>query len=167
VAELGLRHPGTHRWKLAGAGALLTLSLTCIMAATPIPSAELDERTNRLASELRCLVCQNQTVADSQAELAVQLKREVRSQLAKGATDEQVRDFMVQRYGEFVLYRPTVNHSTWLLWGGPALLLLTGAGLFVSHWRARRLSGNSLDEADSGFDPHAQDQASSAERAQA
>ncbi len=101
-------------------------------------AADLEEHVNRLASELRCLVCQNQTIADSQAELAVQLKHEVRQQLAHGATDEQVRGFMVERYGDFVLYRPPVNQSTWLLWGGPALLLLLGSALVWLHWRDRR-----------------------------
>lgn len=96
---------------------------------------ELDERVNRLASELRCLVCQNQTIADSHAELAVQLKNEVRQQLARGASEDQVRDFMVSRYGEFVLYRPPVNAHTWLLWAGPAALLLLGAALAAAHWR--------------------------------
>lgn len=106
----------------------------------------LDERVNRLASELRCLVCQNQTVADSQAPLAMQLKQLVREQLTQGASDQQVRDFMVQRYGDFVLYRPPLDSATTLLWGGPALLLLLGAGLFWMHWRARRLRGDLDDD---------------------
>ncbi|TAK99666.1 MAG: cytochrome c-type biogenesis protein CcmH [Aquabacterium sp.] len=108
------------------------------VAATAPGSAELDEHVNRVTSELRCLVCQNQTIADSQAELAVQLKNEVRQQLAAGATDDQVKDFMVQRYGDFVLYRPPVNQSTLLLWAGPLLLLTLGLTLFVWHWRERR-----------------------------
>ncbi|HEX5786369.1 MAG TPA: cytochrome c-type biogenesis protein [Burkholderiaceae bacterium] len=107
------------------------------LAADPV----LDERVNRLASELRCLVCQNQTIADSQAELAVQLKHEVRQQLSRGASEAEVRDFMVQRYGEFVLYRPPVNPATWLLWSGPALLLLVGLVVLGLHWRARRWQG--------------------------
>lgn len=88
----------------------------------------LDERAQRLSAELRCLVCQNQTIADSQAELAMQLKREVRQQLARGASDQQVRDFMVQRYGDFVLYKPPLNDATVWLWGGPVLLLALGLG---------------------------------------
>jgi len=120
--------------------------------ASNTPSSEtaadpaLDEHVNRLASELRCLVCQNQTVADSQAPLAMQLKQLVREQLAQGASDQQVRDFMVQRYGDFVLYRPPVDSVTALLWGGPALLLLLGACLFWTHWRARRLRGDLDDD---------------------
>jgi cytochrome c-type biogenesis protein CcmH len=103
-------------------------------------AAGLDEHVNRITSELRCLVCQNQTIADSQASLAVQLKQEVRQQLQHGASDDQVRDFMVQRYGDFVLYRPPVNRSTWLLWAGPVLLLLLGAILLGLHLHERRVA---------------------------
>jgi cytochrome c-type biogenesis protein CcmH len=123
---------------------LVVLVLACLCAgaqaaaASSVPDVGLDEHVNRLTAELRCLVCQNQTIADSQAELAVQLKHEVRQQLAHGATDQQVRDFMVERYGDFVLYRPPVNKATWLLWGGPAALLLAGVGLLALHWRERR-----------------------------
>lgn len=98
----------------------------------------LEERAQRLAQELRCLVCQNQTIADSHAELAVQLKAELREQLRQGATDEQVRQFMVDRYGEFVLYRPPLNLTTALLWGSPLVLLLAGGGLFLAHVRERK-----------------------------
>ena len=108
--------------------------------APPPPRApadvSLDERVQRLSAELRCLVCQNQTIADSQAELAMQLKREVRQQLARGASDQQVRDFMVQRYGEFVLYRPPLNDTTVWLWGGPVLLLSLGLGALA--WQLLR-----------------------------
>lgn len=130
------------RFWLARVLALLIAAGVTIAASAAPPgaasSAELDEHVNRVASELRCLVCQNQTIADSQAELAVQLKKEVRQQLVAGATDDQVRDFMVQRYGDFVLYRPPVNQSTLLLWAGPLLLLILGLALFVWHWRERR-----------------------------
>lgn len=126
--------PGRH-----GVVAILVACLLGLSVSSHAQTAsELDEHVTRLTSELRCLVCQNQTIADSQAELAVQLKKEVHQQLAHGASDEQVRDFMVQRYGDFVLYRPPVNQSTWLLWGGPALLLLLGAVLVGLHWRDRR-----------------------------
>jgi cytochrome c-type biogenesis protein CcmH len=123
----------TLSWRRAGLG----IVLWCLLGSGSA-SPSLDERVNQIASELRCLVCQNQTIADSHAELAVQLKSEVRQQLARGASDEQVRQFMVERYGDFVLYRPPVNQTTWLLWGGPALLLLLGAGLAAFHWQERR-----------------------------
>lgn len=136
------------RWGIAWLG-LLT---SWVMAATPVSEAALDEHVNRLASELRCLVCQNQTVADSQAELAVQLKQEVRRQLSQGATDDQVRAFMVARYGDFVLYRPPVSPSTALLWAGPALLLLFGVGVLAWHWRERRLASPGVEGADDAPD---------------
>ena len=116
-------------------------------------NAALELRVNQVASELRCLVCQNQTIADSHAELAVQLKNEVRNQLAQGRSDDEVRDFMVARYGDFVLYRPPVSATTALLWAGPAVLLLIGLGLLVLHIRARQhLDANRPDAPDSTLD---------------
>lgn len=93
----------------------------------------LEVRVNRLAAELRCLVCQNQSLADSHAPLAIDLKNQVREQLAAGRDERQVIAYMTQRYGDFVLYRPPLKPSTVLLWAGPALLLLLGAALF---WRS-------------------------------
>lgn len=98
--------------------------------------AALEERLIRLTEQLRCLVCQNQTIADSTADLAVDLKNEVREKLGRGESDQQIIDFMVTRYGEFVLYRPPMKESTWVLWFGPFLLLL--AGLVVLGLRLRR-----------------------------
>jgi cytochrome c-type biogenesis protein CcmH len=82
-----------------------------------------------VASELRCLVCQNQTLADSNAELAVDLRASIREQLGRGASEREVVDFMVARYGDFVLYRPPLKASTVLLWAGPFLFL--GLGIFI------------------------------------
>lgn len=124
-------------------------------AAIPASDANaltLDERVNQLASELRCLVCQNQTVADSHAPLAVQLKQEVRKQLAAGASADEVRDFMVQRYGDFVLYRPPVNAGTLALWVGPAVILLSGLVGLTLVLRKRRLLADELEEAGDGDD---------------
>jgi cytochrome c-type biogenesis protein CcmH len=100
--------------------------------------AALDHRVQRVTEELRCLVCQNQTIADSHAELAVMLKHQVRDMLARGATEREAVDFMVQRYGDFVLYRPPVKAATWLLWFGPFGLLLAGLGLLFARLRARQ-----------------------------
>lgn len=108
------------------------------VGATGADASTLDERVNQLASELRCLVCQNQTVADSHAPLAVQLKQEVRKQLAAGASADEVRDFMVQRYGDFVLYRPPVKAGTLALWLGPAVILLGGLVTLALVLRQRR-----------------------------
>ena len=97
----------------------------------------LEARVNALSAELRCLVCQNQTIADSHADLAVDLKNQVRDQLKAGRSEKDVIDYMTTRYGDFVLYRPPFKATTALLWGGPALLVLVGAGLF---WRSLRAS---------------------------
>ncbi len=97
----------------------------------------LEARVNLVSSELRCLVCQNQTIADSHADLAVDLKNQVREQLKAGRTERQVIDYMTERYGDFVLYRPPFKATTVLLWAGPALLVLIGGGLF---WRSLRSS---------------------------
>ena len=94
-----------------------------------------------LAAELRCLVCQNQTIADSHAELAVDLRNQVREMLRQGATRQQVVDYMTARYGDFVLYRPPVKSTTALLWYGPAVLLVAAvAGLILILRRRSRLS---------------------------
>jgi cytochrome c-type biogenesis protein CcmH/NrfF len=79
----------------------------------------LEMRVNALSAELRCLVCQNQTIADSHAELAIDLKNQVREQLSAGRSERQVIDYMTQRYGDFVLYRPPLKATTVLLWAGP------------------------------------------------
>jgi cytochrome c-type biogenesis protein CcmH len=102
----------------------LFLAFAASGAAADDPA--LEKRAMALSEELRCLVCQNQTIADSNAELAVDLRKQVREQLAQGKSDEQVIGYMVARYGDFVLYRPPVKETTWLLWFGPLLLLVGG-----------------------------------------
>jgi cytochrome c-type biogenesis protein CcmH len=96
------------------------------------------ERAVRLSEQLRCLVCQNQSLADSNAELAVDLRRQIHEQIAQGRSDGEIVDFMVQRYGDFVLYRPPLKAATLLLWFGPALLLLTGIAVLARHLSGRR-----------------------------
>jgi cytochrome c-type biogenesis protein CcmH len=112
--------------------------LWMLCASALAQNSDLDKRVAALAEELRCLVCQNQTLADSHAPLAVDLRNEIRDQLAKGASEREVREFMVARYGDFVLYRPPFKASTALLWGGPFLLLLAGAVLLYRMLRRRR-----------------------------
>jgi cytochrome c-type biogenesis protein CcmH len=102
------------------------------------------ERAVRLGEKLRCLVCQNQTIGESNAELAVDLRRQVREQIAAGKTDADIIDYMVKRYGDFVLYQPPVKGTTLLLWGGPALLLLLGAFTMFRIVRARRRVADEL-----------------------
>jgi len=95
-------------------------------------------RAVQLANELRCLVCQNQSIAESNAELAVDLRRQIREQIAAGRSDDEIVDFMVTRYGDFVLYRPPFKAVTLLLWLGPALLVLAGFWTLARALRARR-----------------------------
>jgi cytochrome c-type biogenesis protein CcmH len=117
------------------------------------PRAEdpvLEAQVMRISEELRCLVCQNETIAASHADLAVDLRQQIRLKLQQGQSEAQILDFMVQRYGDFVLYRPPVKSSTWLLWGGPFLLLgLALLGLAVNIHRRRRLAPPPLQAADS------------------
>ncbi len=97
-----------------------------------------ETRVRQLEEKLRCLVCQNQSLADSNAELAGDLRREVREQVAAGRSDAQVVDYLVQRYGDFVLYEPQFKATTALLWIGPFVLLAAAALVFVATLRRRR-----------------------------
>lgn len=125
-----------NRWLIVMLLALLGLARA---ADAPSIAADpaLEARVNALAAELRCLVCQNQTIADSNADLAIDLKNQVREQLKAGRSETDVVAYMTQRYGDFVLYRPPFKASTVLLWAGPALLVLIGLALF---WRSLRRS---------------------------
>ena len=107
--------------------------------AAPLQFRDAAEETrfHDLAAELRCVMCQNQSLADSNALIALELRREVLDLIRAGKTDAQVKDHLVQRYGEFVLYKPRVEGRTWLLWLGPALILLAGAALVVALVRRK------------------------------
>ena len=122
------------------------LFLGCATLSAQDPN--LEKRVAALAEELRCLVCQNQTLADSNAPLAVDLRNQIREQLAKGASERDVRDFMVARYGDFVLYKPPLKASTVALWFGPFLLLLAGAFLLYRRITRRRVPEPQLSDAD-------------------
>ncbi len=107
---------------------------------------ELEARMMAVASELRCLVCQNQTIADSQADLAVDLRQQIREMLARGQSERQIHDYMTQRYGDFVLYRPPFKATTALLWIGPAALLVLALGALALVLRRRqRLGADAFD----------------------
>lgn len=101
-----------------------------------------------IAAELRCLVCQNESIAASRAELAVDLRQQIMEQLGQGRNPDQIRDYMVDRYGDFILYRPPLKSSTLLLWFGPALLLLTGFLVYALTLRRRRRAGEAADLTD-------------------
>ena len=119
----------------------------------------LEARMTRITAELRCLVCQNQTIADSNAGLAVDLRRETRELLKQGKSDTEVRDYMTARYGDFVLYRPPLKAATALLWFGPAALLLVGAAVLVvvvrrrTRMKADAFEPDSDDEGDGDITP--------------
>jgi cytochrome c-type biogenesis protein CcmH len=104
------------------------------------PDAATEARLKALAHELRCLVCQNQTIADSSAPLAVDLRQQIRTQIAQGRSDSQIRDYMVERYGDFVLYNPPFKATTAVLWGAPLLLIVVGALVFARVVRRRRVA---------------------------
>jgi cytochrome c-type biogenesis protein CcmH len=108
----------------------------------------IEKRVMTLSSELRCLVCQNQTLADSNAELAVDLRNSIREQMKGGASDEQVIAFLTARYGDFVLYRPPLKATTLLLWCGPFLLLAIGAFFLVRFIGRRRIAEPQFTEAE-------------------
>ena len=101
------------------------------------PDPAVEERLKLLAEELRCLVCQNQTIADSNAPLALDLRNQIREQIKAGRDDSQIRAYMVERYGDFVLYRPPFKATTSLLWLGPVLLVVVGAIAFALIVRRR------------------------------
>ncbi|MDR0182351.1 cytochrome c-type biogenesis protein CcmH [Lysobacter sp. UC] len=115
--------------------------------ATPLAftGAAEEKRFHALVSELRCVMCQNQSLADSNAQIAVDLRREVLDLMRHGKSDAEIKDFLVARYGEFVLYRPQVESKTWLLWFGPALVLLAGGIVVAGAVRRRaRASGQAI-----------------------
>ncbi len=138
---------------LLGWGPCIALMLAlCLPAAwgKDAPSADdnpaLEARVMAVAAELRCLVCQNQTIADSHADLAVDLRRQIRDMLAKGMSERQIHDYMTDRYGDFVLYRPPFKPITALLWLGPAALLALALGTLVVVLRRRqRLAADAFD----------------------
>jgi cytochrome c-type biogenesis protein CcmH len=117
-------------------------------AAPAAADPALEQRVMTLAAELRCLVCQNQTIADSNAPLAEDLRNQVREKMRQGASDSQIIDFMVARYGDFVLYRPPVKATTLLLWFGPLLLLLAGLLVLLRRLRRRPAPGPALTAAE-------------------
>lgn len=128
---------------LAALAALFPL----LVAANEAVPTELDPVANKravaISEQLRCLVCQNQSIAESNAELAVDLKRQVNEQIKAGRSDKEIIDFMVQRYGDFVLYKPPFKTETVILWLGPLMLFVLGLGALFLNLRNRR---NRVDE---------------------
>lgn len=121
--------------------ALLLLGGPALAATSPdemLKDPALEARAREIGKELRCLVCQNQSIDDSNAELAQDLRRLVRERLVAGDSNSEVLAFVHDRYGDFVLLKPPVKPVTWLLWFGPPALLLLGGGLVLAYYRGRR-----------------------------
>jgi len=124
---------------------LLLLLLSCMAFALATGAAQtaaddpaMEARLRNLSQELRCLVCQNETLADSRADLADDLRREIREQMKAGKSDQEIIGFLTQRYGDFVLYRPRVRPVTYLLWFGPFVLLVSGMLVLYRYVKQRR-----------------------------
>jgi cytochrome c-type biogenesis protein CcmH len=132
---------------VAAASALLVSSLALAQPGAPVAPPEFtssaeEQRFHALVSELRCVMCQNQSLADSNAQIATDLRREVLELMRQGKSDREIKDFLVARYGEFVLYRPQVESTTWLLWFGPLLILLAGGAVVAAVVRKRAVASS-------------------------
>ncbi|MBI4693453.1 MAG: cytochrome c-type biogenesis protein CcmH [Gammaproteobacteria bacterium] len=154
TGNLAAAKPGG-RGATLGAWICVIALCSVVVAARAVEADPFEARMRMLGEELRCLVCQNQTLADSQSGLAEDMRREMRTMMSKGMTDREIVDFLVQRYGDFVRYRPPVKATTAVLWYGPALALL--AGLFFL-WRriARRAAAVDAAAADLSAEERAQ-----------
>ncbi len=117
---------------------VLLTSLSVAKEAAPMAEDEaVEKRMVAISDEMRCLVCQNESLSGSHAELAQDLRREIRTMIKAGKTDQEIKDFMVNRYGDFVLYRPPMKATTYLLWFGPFLLLIMAIGALFNYLRRR------------------------------
>ena len=134
----GGRSYGFLRAMLAASFLALPLPALAAEAQPVVADPALEARVLKLSEDLRCLVCQNQSIAESNAELALDLRGQVREQLAAGKSEGEVVDYMVARYGDFVLYRPPVKASTLILWAGPGLLRAGGLGWLAWRLASRR-----------------------------
>lgn len=129
-------------------GLVIAFSAPAKVEVLEFESPAHEERYNKLIAELRCLVCQNQNLADSNAELAVDLRRKTYELVSKDKSEKEIASYMVQRYGDFVLYRPPLNSNTLLLWTGPFIILLVGVSLLIRTIRRRRAEqGVNVDDA--------------------
>ena len=126
--------------------ALCALAAASAKEATPLAEDPVvEQRLIAISEEMRCLVCQNESLAGSRADLAQDLRRELREQIRQGKSDEEIKTYMVSRYGDFVLYRPPLKPITWLLWGGPFLAMLLGLIALLRYLRRR---GSTLPSAE-------------------
>jgi cytochrome c-type biogenesis protein CcmH len=118
---------------------LLTLAASAVAKEAQPSAADpaLEERVMKLSKELRCLVCQNETLADSRADLAVDLRGQIREQMKAGKSDKEIIAYLTQRYGKFILYNPPIDPTTYLLWFGPFALLLGGLAILFRYLKRR------------------------------
>ncbi|MEI6182896.1 MAG: cytochrome c-type biogenesis protein [Polynucleobacter sp.] len=117
---------------------VFSFSLSFAKDAAPLADDPvIEQRLISISEEMRCLVCQNESLAGSRSDLANDLRREIRTLIKEGKSDDQIRSFMVERYGDFVLYRPPVKPITWLLWIGPFVILLIGIAGLLTYLRRR------------------------------
>ncbi|HVR81284.1 MAG TPA: cytochrome c-type biogenesis protein [Luteimonas sp.] len=132
---------------LAFAPAIAMAQATGDSAPLRFANTAEETRFHALVSELRCVMCQNQSLADSNAQIAHDLRREVLVLMRQGKSDREIEGYLVARYGEFVLYKPRIEATTWLLWFGPALLLLVG-GFVVARVVRKHAGGNAVPDDD-------------------
>jgi cytochrome c-type biogenesis protein CcmH len=127
-------------WALAVLAAALSSWSTAALAkdAQPNEDPQIEQRMKHLTEQLRCLVCQNETLSESRADLAEDLRREIREQIRAGKTDQEIIAFLTARYGDFVLYKPPVKATTYLLWFGPFLLLVAGSLILFRYLKNRK-----------------------------
>jgi cytochrome c-type biogenesis protein CcmH len=123
-----------------GAFALAAGHAAAVLPDEQLKDPALEARARAIGSELRCVVCQNQTIDDSDADLARDLRILLRQRLVAGDSDREAIDFIARRYGAFVLMKPPLNRETWLLWLGPVLLLAAGGAGVAAYWRGRAAS---------------------------
>jgi cytochrome c-type biogenesis protein CcmH len=133
-----MKRPGVQLWLLCLGFLALSAQLGAQEARPIADDPVIEQRLMSLSEELRCLVCQNETLAASQADLAVDLRREIREQMKAGKSDKEIISFLTARYGDFVLYRPRVTPTTYLLWFGPFALMVIGLGFLYHHLKQRR-----------------------------
>ena len=124
---------------------LITVSYSFVTIAAPIEtfkfdSPETEKVFHKLSEEIRCLVCQNQNIAESNADLAKDLRLEIYTMLSQGKTEDEIVDFMVDRYGDYVLYRPPFKPMTWLLWFGPFIIFVIGLIFVVRFMKSQNMS---------------------------
>lgn len=125
------------RWLVLLAALIVSISAHADEARPLAEDPLVEKRLVSISEELRCLVCQNESLAGSNADLAKDLRREIRGLIKQGRSDQEIMDFMVGRYGDFVRYRPPMKPTTWLLWGGPFLLLVIGVAGLIAYLRRR------------------------------